>query len=555
MKKILLSCLLAFMPAMMLWGQDTPPADAPKITFGVTPGVEFDIDLVGSETEDATVWVESDGQFSPFLLPKGLDAGQTLKLRTVKDEQLVLHGKVARISIVSADALVWLDATNNTFLQRLNLNTTPISSVILKGCSNIDLIYVDQCGAQTLDITGCSNLIELSCLKNELQALDITQCPNLVTLKCGENGIEKLDFSKCPNLKFVHAEENKLTVADLSNNPLLEELDVDYNSVKEVKVANSPNLRELHVGDNKLTSVDVSKNTKLENLKIDGNNISSIDLTGLSELKMFNCHEQENGMETLDLTPCSNLQYLVTFNNKMKTLKLPATNTLLRIECYKENLETLDVTKNEKLVELFCEDNQLKTIDLSKNTDLRKFRGRKNPMKSLDLSNSPLLTRLEMKETPELTEVKLPETLSEIQFVEFSKCNLDACAIDGIINALNDKLVPEQPNLKKLFIKDNPGTATSNTAKAIAKHWVVDATGDATGCPQSIEELYSKNVEVRAMEKGIYVQTEQALETVVYSVGGEILSSSLVEGSVIIPVEKGTYVVRVANMAKKVIVP
>lgn len=340
----------------------------------------------------------------------------------------------------------------------------------------------------------------------------------------------------------------------MTNNPLLEVLDLNTNSIVRLNTEKCPLLRELLLNGNVLTELNVSKNLKLETLHIGANQISTIDLAGLSCLTHFHCEEQASGMERLDLTPCTSLVYIVTYDNKMKELKLPSTESLLKIEYYDEELTSLDVTKNEKLVELFCENNQIQSIDLAHNADLRKFRGRKNPLRSLDLSNSPLLTRIEMKETATLQELILPTTLAEAVYVELNNCALDVCTINPVIDALNSTYVQENPQMKKLFIANNPGTPTCNTQAAVAKHWVVDATGNGTGCPESIEQMQQAKVDIWTNATGIGIRCNALSKAVVYSLVGEVLACTDLEKEASISLAQGVYVVRVGDWVQKVVV-
>lgn len=559
MKRILLFLSILIIALTNVWAKkslSTPPVDAPKITLTVQPGSEFYIDFTGLPDKDITIWVESDGVQTPIEVPKGVEEGQLLQLRTVKDNTIILHGDITRMAIEAQYSQISeLNADNNNSIQRVSLYLTPISKVSFRACKNLDLLYVRECATSEIDITGCSSLAELKCNgNNDLSTLDITQCPALEDLECEENQIEVLDFSNCPKIKTVNAAFNAIKSLDFSNNPLLELLDVDSNQIEDLKIDKCTSLKELIIEDNQLTSIDVSKNTKLTKLQIGENKIQEVDLTGLTELIRFHCPKQEGGMEKVDLTPCTKLQYVVTYENRMKELKLPASEDLLRIECYDEELKSLDISKNKNLTELFCENNKIESINTKDHLKLLTFRARNNPLKSLDLSNSPDLVRLEMKGTPSLSEIKVAPELKKANWIELNGCKLDACAIDFVVKALNDTFVEEQPNLKKLFIANNPGTATCNTKAATDKHWVVDAQGDGTGCPQSTLQPILDNIVIGATSKGAYIYSDIAVETTVYTVTGEVATRAIVEGATLLPLAQGSYIVQAGNKAKKIIV-
>lgn len=170
MKKILLSIMLVLIPVAMKCAETIPPKDAPKITLGVTPGVEFDLDLVGQETEEITVWIVSDGKTSTFQIPQGVEEAQTLKLYTANDNRIAIYGNFSGISLVDAEGLTLLDASGNSAIRKINLYQSFISTVKLDGCTHLDYLSMDECGTSSLSLKGCSALTELSCVKNEIGA-------------------------------------------------------------------------------------------------------------------------------------------------------------------------------------------------------------------------------------------------------------------------------------------------------------------------------------------------------------------------------------------------
>lgn len=133
------------------------------------------------------------------------------------------------------------------------------------------------------------------------------------------------------------------------------------------------NLDTLFCDHNPISFLDVSKNSNLKVLNCYSCELQSLNVSGnskLIELAAGNCCGNNNLTE-LDLSKCTNLEYLWLSRNSLSSLDL-SNNTALKVLWCRENMLTkLDLSNNSNLIELYCCENLLTKLDLSKNSNLQ----------------------------------------------------------------------------------------------------------------------------------------------------------------------------------------
>lgn len=133
---------------------------------------------------------------------------------------------------------------------------------------------------------------------------------------------------------------------------------------------------------------------------------------------------------------CNNLQ--------LTSLDVSRNNALTALYCGNNPLLThLDVSQNTALAYLECAFNRLTTLDVSQNTALRGLTCPVNRLTTLDVSRNKALTSL--------------------------SCQRNLLTERGL-NALFGTL-HRNPGTPKLYIGNNPGTASCDTSIATAKGW------------------------------------------------------------------------------------
>jgi len=118
--------------------------------------------------------------------------------------------------------------------------------------------------------------------------------------------------------------------------------------------------------------------------------ISEIDLSEAPALKRFSCPRCQ--LTSIDLSPHTELNYLVLDHNKLTTLDLSANTKLKEIFCVNNQLTSLDVTSLTELVDLEFSDNKLTAIDVSANTKLEILDCDNNQLVAINLTGLDALT-------------------------------------------------------------------------------------------------------------------------------------------------------------------
>ena len=151
----------------------------------------------------------------------------------------------------------------------------------------------------------------------------------------------------------------------------------------------------------------------------------------------------------------------------METGKAP---NLAYISITSNLVASLDVSKNPKLVSLYCGGNNLTELLLGNNLLLQTLTCSDNKLVNLDISMLPLLKKV-TAHTNLLTGIKVCKT-GVLSYLSCASCNLSALSLDEIFEAL-----PTLENIstsKNLYVLNNPGSSSCNSAIAAAKNWTLD---------------------------------------------------------------------------------
>ena len=163
----------------------------------------------------------------------------------------------------SNDSLTALDVSQNTKLELLWCEWSPIG---------------------VLDVSNNPELQYLYCTNCELTELDVTNNPKLSWLHCDQNDISELDLRYNPDLEKLQCYDMNLTELDLSNNPKIFYLLCHGNELSELNVSNLSNLDTLWCSGNRLTQLDLSNNLKISSVRCEVNQLAELDVSMLDEL-------------------------------------------------------------------------------------------------------------------------------------------------------------------------------------------------------------------------------------------------------------------------------
>ena len=372
-------------------------------------------------------------------------------------------------SIISLSDLSGLSKLE-TLLARNNwLSTLDVSyhsyltRVRVSGNTRLTELNCYSCDLNSLDVSGCTGLTKLKCYYNaHLDAIaGLSTCTALTYLDCEDCAITELPgVENMSNLQTLWCRNNQLTtlsanfLSNLKNlrvlgNPNLTFLECHHCNLRSLDVTDCTALTELNCSDNgsltsitglstctaltylsfeycALTSLDATFCPGLESLYCYHNNLSELNVTGLTQLGLLNCKENEAltvitglidcrkvyylecsdcSLTTLDMRYKTDLQELWCRNNhlsslsvnskpKLKTLMAGGNELLDYLECYDCALTTLEVAGCTALYYIDCENNQLTGLDVRTCPALRSLNFNNNQLTSLDISENSQLELL-----------------------------------------------------------------------------------------------------------------------------------------------------------------
>ena len=345
------------------------------------------------------------------------------------------------------------DVHNHFYLNKLRVSGNTLLTEL--NCYNCDLT--------SLDVSGCTGLTKLKCYYNaNLEAITgLANCTALTYLDCEDCAITELPgVENMTNLQTLWCRNNQLTILfanylsklrylRVSGNTNLTQLQSRHCDLTSLDVTDCTALADLNCSDNAsltsiaglttctaltylsveycaLTSLDVTFCPGLQTLYCYHNNLAELNVTGLRQLGVLNCKENEPLIEITGLADCSNMFYLECSycslarldlrykdnlvelwcrNNQITTLAANGKSNLMTVvasgnqsltslQCYDCALTMLDVNGCTALTDLDCENNHLTELDIRTCSALRRINCNNNQLTELDISNNPWLEAL-----------------------------------------------------------------------------------------------------------------------------------------------------------------
>lgn len=137
----------------------------------------------------------------------------------------------------SNQGLTRLDPTGCPLLQRISIDSTPVTELDVTKNTNLSILNISDTGIRSIDVSKNTNLTQLYCDHMsgtinpgvKLSSLDVTNNPNLVYLYASGNGFTEIDVTKNRYLRDLYLDRNNLTSINIDNNPNLLQLSLRYN--------------------------------------------------------------------------------------------------------------------------------------------------------------------------------------------------------------------------------------------------------------------------------------------------------------------------------------
>lgn len=194
------------------------------------------------------------------------------------------------------------------------------------GLSSIDL-YTSN--LTSLNLKGCTSLKELSVCINQIDEFNIDGCDNIETLSAASNQFKTFDVSNKKKLRRLHIPNNKLTEINLKGCNALEYLMFTKGFVTKLDLSDSPRLNELKCFGNKISSLDLSKNPELKKLELSAtdaggsytNPLTSLNISGCQKLESYDLISSFTALQSLNVSNCGLKALDLSKNTKLTQLE------------------------------------------------------------------------------------------------------------------------------------------------------------------------------------------------------------------------------------------
>ena len=134
-----------------------------------------------------------------------------------------MDGHVVELDLSYMGFEGWLDLSDLTALQKLNIDGNEITKLFVPDCTELTELSCFVNDLTDLDVSGCESLESLNCALNQITTLGLmdaeTEEPlsRLTDLNCTGNLLTELDLSGTPNLEILRCSSNNLETLDVSD--------------------------------------------------------------------------------------------------------------------------------------------------------------------------------------------------------------------------------------------------------------------------------------------------------------------------------------------------
>jgi Leucine-rich repeat (LRR) protein len=182
--------------------------------------------------------------------------------------------------------------------------------------------------------------------------------------------------------------------------------------------------------NNNLTTLDISGCTNLQWLDCRNNQLTSLNVSGLTNLQSLDC--MNNQLSSLNVSGCTNLLSLGCCNNQLTSLNVNGLSNLQTLLCYNNQLTSLNVSGITNLQSLDCGYNQLTSLNVSGLTNLQELYCSFNQLTSLNVSGLTNLQELWCYNN-QLTSLNV-SGITNLQWLDCGNNQLTSLNVSGITN-------------------------------------------------------------------------------------------------------------------------
>ena len=333
------------------------------------------------------------------------------------------------------------------------------------------------------DLTGIEYFYSLTTLflgGNSITDLDLTTNPNLESLWVQNCGVETVDISGLTQLVAVSFSLNYLTTLDLSSNTSLERIFVNSNDLTELNIKNGNNANITTAdfrGNDDLTCVFIEDPSFLPSpftvFYDDQTNFTTTyycDYTAVPDVN-FEAALYDLGYDDISgdgQVPTDLVDGVTSLDISSKSISdltgIEAFVALDELRADNNNISSVDFSSNTVLRRLFLRNNNINTLDLTSNTGIRRLLVENNGMTSLDVTGLRILGQL-FAAGNNLTEMDLSTNVS-LNIVGLGSNNLSYLNFrNGNNSNINTWQTSNNPNLTCISVDDVDYANTNFTNK------------------------------------------------------------------------------------------
>lgn len=477
----------------------------------------------------------------------GCAALTSLKASGSKTKTLVLKG---------CSALKTLEVSTSSDLEVLDLSE----------CPNIETVECQNCNLNTLNLQKCEKLNDLSCYENKLTSIDFSDCKSLTSVTCGSNPLTKLEITNSPKLQYLSCYNAELTQLNVSGSQKLTDLYCEKNKLTSVNIENCPALARMYLFFNQISKEEMQRivealpnREETQKAKItaigkasdreEGNKCSKKTVAA-AKAKNWSIFFKNEDTYQIEEYEGEATYYAVTLeSNEGGTLEIVGmpSDALNQIE--EGTLLKVKATPNEgyKLVELLAgEVSIMDVMEFTVNADVTVKAVFQEITCKVELSaEGPGIIRIEGYDAEQLKKVKPGQLLKVIAVPVPGTDNVELKTLT--LTVIN----PDGENTVTDILASKQFTTTEKDVRVNAVFEVV----------KSVNKIEEATFAVYANEADNVLSVEKATPLThveVYAVEGRVVRTATTnnEGAARMDISllsKGTYIVRVANKAVKVI--
>ena len=302
---------------------------------------------------------------------------------------------------------------------------------------------------------------------NNILEINPAKLLNIKSLDISDNPISKLIFQKGSKISSLTASSTLIDELDLSNLLSLRGLKLNQTKVKQLILPGSstnPNkINHLEVSYGKLLeSLDLSACTNLDYLSCNDNKLSSIQFGDSKNLTFLSL--ENNKIRFIDFSKFINLRHASCSGNLIQKLDFSQNQSHQFISCYRNRLSELVLPKDPReLRTLYCGLNNLTKLDITEFVNLESFHCENNLINSLPLGKKPLLTMLDCSNNPISTiDLKNCEKLQNVTIDSCKIKDIDVTRLKKLefldirVNKLTKINLINNKNIAYLYVGRNP---------------------------------------------------------------------------------------------------